>query len=180
MRGQTLALVLVGALAVAGVVYVVTRKDGVLVTKKARVLNRERAAGVDARLLELLDAWEREGEHDVLVAPDGGVRKDAARQAQLAAGGASNASTLAQTPHGRGGALDVWPVEFEQYVRGSWDAVPRAVKAKFEVFGGFAEARGFTWGGRWRGATFPNGDQPHVEVKNWRQLPYPPSSGGVA
>lgn len=149
-----------------------------------RVLMRFRAARVHPSLSALLDAWELEGAHRVVVAPDGGVRGDAARQAQLAVQGLSNAGDLASTPHGRGAALDVWPASFLPHVPVTagglaarwtpWEKLPNEVKLDFQTFGLFAEARGFTWGGRWRSATFPNGDQPHVEVKAWRTLPFPP------
>lgn len=139
--------------------------------KAARVLKRERAAGVLLPLDELLDAWEREGTHDVEVAPDGGYRTDAAKQASYAADGNSNAVTLAQTPHGRGAGLDVYPVGF--VTRIPWEQQPQEIKLKFAAFGSFAEQRGLEWGGRWRGAKFPNGDQPHVEIKGWRSLPFP-------
>lgn len=147
-----------------------------------RVRNRGNAAGVHPSLQALLDEWERYGSHDVMIpsSPWGGLRTSEAQQAGYAQGGMSDATTLASTPHGRGAAIDVWPVEFPLYVSGTWAAVPDAVKAKFAAFGDFAEARGFTWGGRWRSASMPNGDQPHVEIKNWRAMPYPPPNGRYA
>lgn len=143
-----------------------------------RVLNRSRADGVHPKLRALLDEWEQFGTHTVMVAPDGGLRTDAAKQAGYAAAGNSNATTLASTPHGRGAALDIYPVDFLPFIAMRWENVPASVRAKFRTFGEFAEARGFTWGGRWTGATFPNGDQPHVEITGWRSLPYPPPTGG--
>lgn len=147
-----------------------------------RVLQRENARGVHLELQGLLDAWELEGTHQVLIpsSPWGGLRTSEADQAGYAGGGLSGAATLSATPHGRGGALDVWPVEFIHYVNGTWAAVPELVKQKFATFGAFAEARGFVWGGRWRSATLPNGDQPHVEMRAWRSLPFPPPAGGYA
>lgn len=141
----------------------------------ARVYNRERAEGVRSELQDLLLAWEQYGTHDVQIATNGGLRTSQAVQAQLAAEGGSNATSLRQTPHGRGAALDVWPVGFERYVNGTWQAVPEELRAQFEAFGAFAEGRGFVWGGRWRSAKFPNGDQPHVEIRGWQSLPYPPT-----
>lgn len=150
------------------------------------VLHRERSAGVHPRLKALLDTWAAVGTHDVLVAPDGGLRTDEAVQASKAAVGQSNATTLRQTPHGRGGAVDVWPVSFLPHVPKSaggtgarwvsWEMLPQQVRDEFAAFGGFAEHHGFRWGGRWRGAKFPNGDQPHVELDNWQTLPFPPAS----
>lgn len=149
-----------------------------------RVLELDRAHGVHPSLLELLASWEREGSHDVVVAPNGGLRTDARLQAALASGGASAASTLRSTPHGRAAALDVWPVSFLAHVpraQGgtasrwtSWEALPADVREAFAAFGRFAEVRGFVWGGRWRGKTFPHGDQPHVELREWRTMPFPP------
>lgn len=147
-----------------------------------RVRNRERAKGVRGELQTLLDDWEREGTHDVMIPswPWGGLRTSEADQAKLAGDGFSAANTLEKTPHGRGGGLDVWPVEFEKHVNGTWAAVPEHVKQQFRDFGAFAEARGFVWGGRWSSATYPNGDQPHVELRNWRSLPFPPPPGGYS
>lgn len=55
----------------------------------------------------------------------------------------------------------------------SWEALPESLKLQFAAFGRFAESRGFKWGGRWVSKTFPNGDQPHVELPNWQALPFP-------
>lgn len=174
---MTLGLVLaVVALALLGGVSTKAVTPGA----RVRVFGRERLAGVHPSLLQLLDEWEQLGTHDVEIPsyPPAGLRTDADTQARLADGGFSGATTLASTPHGRGAAIDVWPVGFAQHVNGTWAAVPAAIKGQFQVFGEFAEARGFTWGGRWRTATLPNGDQPHVELKNWRTLPFPPPPGG--
>lgn len=139
-----------------------------------KVQHRERALGVHPALQALLDAWEARGPHSVVVAPYGGLRTDEALQAGFAAAGNSNATTLRSTPHGRGAALDVYPSSFLPLLALPWAAVPDDVRAQFEAFGIFAEERGFTWGGRWRGPKFPNGDQGHVEVKSWTDLPFPP------
>lgn len=161
---------------------------GAVVAPAGRVRARERAAGVLPELLALLDAWEAEGTHDVIVAPDGGLRTDAALQATYASTGGSEASRLEDTPHGRGAALDVWPVAFLDYVPkalggnaarwATWAEVPDSVKVQFRAFGDFAKKRGLVWGGDWRSSTFPNGDQPHVQLRDWRSYPYPPR--GVA
>ena len=149
------------------------------------ISHRERAAGVHPLLQALLDAWAQEGTHDIVVAPNGGVRRDAALQRKLAAAGSSNATSLSTTPHGRAAALDVWPASFLPFVPTSaggtgprwvaWEALPQQVRDEFRAFGEFAERRaGFRWGGRFRGANFPNGDQPHVELSSWAALPFPP------
>lgn len=138
--------------------------------RTAHVLNRERAAGVHPSLLKLLDDWERVGWFDVMIAPDGGVRTDEAKQAKLYAQGVTKAKSLSETPHGRAAALDIWPVDFEPFVSGTWAAVPEVVKTQFYAFGQFAQEQGFNWGGAW--SSFK--DYPHVEVPNWRLLPFPP------
>lgn len=146
------------------------------------VLQRDVALGVRLELQELLDEWERVGTHKVIIPthPWGGLRTSESDQASYADGGMSAAATLRTTPHGRGGGLDVWPEDFPHYVNGTWDAVPAYIKQQFEDFGVFAELHGFVWGGRWRSATYPNGDQPHVELRNWRELPFPPPAGGYS
>lgn len=167
-----------------------------MLPKKVRVVGREYLRNVRGELVALLDAWEREGTHDVEVPapqktaamglPPAGAREgQAAADLQLSAylSGASGARTLDDTPHGAGAtfeaeAIDVWPVGFNPRV--AWDAQPADVKAKFLAFGVFAEGRGFVWGGRWRGARFPNGDQPHVETKDWRQRRAQRKAGNVA
>lgn len=186
MRGALGFLSVVVALVAGGVAVVLSRRDkapdvtspgGATDARGASratpaVLNRERAAGARPELLELLDAWEREGTHAVMVAPDGGLRfgsEAAAKQAAFFKSGASKAATLADTPHGRGCALDVWPTGFNPSK--SMDSQPD-MRARFRVFGEWAERKGFVWGGRW--ASFgPDGDAPHVEVPNWRRFPMP-------
>lgn len=135
----------------------------------SKVQNRERARGAVAQLQAFLDWWEVNGPFAILVAPDGGLRTDAAKQAMYYAQGNSKAKTLAETPHGRGAALDLWPVGFNPVKK--LEQQPD-IKAKFEEMGRIAKAApfNFTWGGDW------GWDYPHVEVKNWRKtLPYPPS-----
>ena len=149
-----------------------------------KVLHRERAVGVRADFADLLDDWERDGTHDVVIPPDGGLRLDEANQAAKAAIGLSAAKTLRSTPHGRGAALDVWPRDFLAHVPvshggtarrwTSWEKLPAEIREQFAAFGRFAEVRRFKWGGRWVSRTFPNGDQPHVELPNWQALPFPP------
>lgn len=131
-----------------------------------RVQNRERAAGAHPDLQAFLDWWAANGPFPILVAPDGGVRRDEAKQAEFYARGVTKAKTLAETPHGRAAALDLWPVGFNPVVK--LEKQPD-IKAKFEEMGRIAKSQfNFTWGGDW------GWDFPHVEVKNWRRLPYPP------
>jgi hypothetical protein len=150
----------------------------------ATVYHRSRADGVVPLLQTLLDAWVRVGTHDIVIAPDGGLRTSVAQQAEKAASGLSNAKTLRQTPHGRGCALDVWPLSFLEFVPlssggtaqrwAAWAELPQRVRDEFRAFGEFAERNGFRWGGRFRGKLFPNGDQPHVELMDWQRWPFPP------
>lgn len=136
------------------------------------VLFRERAAGVRPELLRLLDAWQTEGAHVVMIAADGGLRigaAAAAAQAKFFREGNSKAATLADTPHGRGAALDVHPLGFDP--RRPMAEQP-LMRERFRIFGEWAEKRGFVWGGRW--ASFgPDGDAPHIEIANWRRFPMP-------
>lgn len=130
-----------------------------------KVLHRYRATGVHPMLLAFLDWWEREGICTILVLPDGGLRTDNAKQRSLFAKGVTRAETLADTPHGRGGALDLAPL-----VNGHipWDTLEA-----FKPIGTAAEAHGLEWGGRWRFL-----DACHVELAHWRELPYPPKPWG--
>lgn len=151
----------------------------------ARVLNRSAAYGVHPELKKFLDVWEERGPFDVEIGqiagyPGGGLRTaaDAAGQAAACAVNLSNACDLASTPHGRGGALDLWPVGFGFNPGMSWEQWTPEIKQAFQDIGEFAEAYGLTWGGRWRSDKMPHGDQPHVELKYWRSLPFPPPDYG--
>ena len=149
-----------------------------------KVHHRERAVGVRAAGQAVLDDWERAGPHEILVAPNGGLRTSEALQAGLAAGGNSGANTLRSTPHGRGAAIDAWPVSFLPFVPVAhggtgkrwlaWKDLPQLVRDEFLTWGLFLEARGWRWGGRFRGHLFPDGDQPHGEEQHWTRLPFPP------
>lgn len=149
-----------------------------------KVHSRDRSHGVHPGMLQLLDAWEKDGTHEVCVAVNGGLRSDPALQAALSAGGMSVATTLKRTPHGRGGALDVYPVSFLPFVPvanggtakrwAAWDELPQQVREEFRTFGVFAEKHGYKWGGRWIGHDYLNGDQPHTELLDWQMLPFPP------
>lgn len=136
--------------------------------KKAKVLNKERLLGVHPSFTGLLRDWEFEGSFDILVAPDGGYRigpADEAKQAKFYRDGASKAATLKDTPHGRGAAIDVWPYAFKPSVPLNQQL---GVKNQFLEFAEFAKARGFIAGADW------GWDFPHIEMKNWLSLPWPP------
>lgn len=146
--------------AAGGLGYLLTQRTGL-------VQNRIRARGAHPAMFGLLDLWEQEGWFPITVAPDGGLRTDAAKQRRFCETGVSNACTLDQTPHGRGGALDLWPVGFNPKI--SLDQQPE-IKEKFQLLGAWGESKGYRWGGRW---TKPV-DYPHFELGYWAQLPYPP------
>lgn len=150
----------------------------------AKVLNRSAADGVRPELQALLTAWECEGDFDIRIGgggayPPGGLRTDPADQVQAAAAGETNAGTLEDTPHGRGAALDVWPEGFNPAI--SFDEQPSAW-ARVQRFGLWAESKGMVWGFRWanRGVFGPYGDAVHVELPNWRALPFPVGKVGAA
>lgn len=150
---------------------------GIALWKSAagKVMKRERANGTDGRLQRFLDYWAVSGPFALMVAPDGGVRTNEARQASYYAAGTSKARTLDETPHGRGGAVDLWPEGFDPT-----KPVDEATYQRFLAIGAAAERAGLGWGGRWTGAFPPStanpygGDLPHVEVRDWASLPYPP------
>lgn len=137
-----------------------------------RVQNRERANGARQELQTFLDWWNISGPFPILVAPDGGVRTDAAKQLLYFQQGNSKAKTLDQTPHGHSSALDLWPVGFNPAV--PLDQQP-VIKARFAEMGRIAkEMFNFTWGGDW------GWDFPHIEVKGWKTYPMPSGSRAVS
>lgn len=160
-------------------------------TPRVMVLGREHTNGLHPRLIALLDDWDANGTHVVRVPgpmelaplgfPPAGLRSGAAAaaaQARTAAAGGSAATTLTSTPHGPrqfqgrsvGWAVDVWPDGFNPLQ--SWELTPQVIKDRFRAFGTFARDRHQLEAGTfWKSATFPNGDQPHVEVPGWRSAP---------
>ncbi len=148
-----------------------------------KVHHIERARGVQPRMLVLLREWEKRGPFEIMVGFHGGLRVEPAVQAMLSGGGFSAADSLKKTPHGRGGALDLWPVSFLEHVPRSWGGtakqwtawrdLPQLVRDRFAIIGVFSEGLGFKWGGRWVGKSYPNGDQPHHELADWGRLPFP-------
>lgn len=166
---KPLALAALGVLALGAGAAVAAGRGG------GRVLYRERADGVHPDLQWLLDQWESEGSHVVEIAggPNwphpGGLRSSELGQAATAAMGLSKAVTLQETPHGRGAALDVWPRGFRpDRSYAAADQLPGA-RELMATFGAFARSRGLVWGGLWS-----TPDDPHVELCNWRSLPFPP------
>lgn len=137
------------------------------------VYHFQRASGVNASLVEFLRTWDEIGPFPLVVVPNGGLRTDEAVQQAAFKRGSSKAKSLIDTPHGRGGALDCAPYE-ARLVGGKRLWMPvydretnPGVARKFEIYGAIAKKAGFVWGGDW------GWDYPHIEVKNWRALPYP-------
>lgn len=65
------------------------------------------------------------------------------------------------SPHLFGVAIDVVPI-----VNGKADFNNAVL---FNRIGQIAESLGLEWGGRWKDLYPPNGDMPHIELKNWRR-----------
>lgn len=141
----------------------------------SKVLRLHLAADVRSELQAFLAWWDISGPFALTLAyadprwswvpPQVRTNEDARNAHDL---GLSNATNADNTPHGElyRAAIDCWPAEFDPRV--SWDNQPQAVKDKFALYGQLGEQHGLKWGGRWRGPTFPNGDQPHLEVPGWK------------
>lgn len=146
-----------------------------------RVLNRERAAGVDLRLQRFLDWWTQHGPFPVMVGVDGGLRTDAKQLELYAKGRAPNeghprtwpvtdpkavvtyAWSASTSKHGRGEAIDLWPVVDGKPLLET--VLKRRLTAGelqlYRQMGEVAESHGFEWGGRWPA---PKTDLPHIEI----------------
>lgn len=166
--------------AVAVVAYVITKKGAGTAPKGPAmdgpgfpIVRKDRAAGVAPKLVGFLAEWERTGPFPIGVGADGGVRTDAALQLKYFNEGRSKARTLAETPHGRRGALDLNPI-----INGQWrgldsDPDPEESERYFEIIARRAERYGLRAGKRF---TFiKGGDKPHVEDPDWKSLPMPGS-----
>lgn len=152
-----------------------------------KIHHRERAAGVHTLLLAFLDWWEVNGPFELTVVALGGVRSQRVvmelyEQGRTQPGPpcrcerrpchkhplgltVSSAVDVEETAHGRAAALDVAP-----WINGQ---VPWDDWSRFETLGELGEAHGLEWGGRWTGRK----DGPHLQVPNWRALPFPPVTG---
>lgn len=164
---------MIAVLAIVGLLFALAAggAGAAVASSRRRIIGRDRAAGVTGELQQFLSAWEESGPFDLLVGQDGGLRTDAAKQLEYYESGASKAKTLGETPHGRGGAIDVYPV-IDGIARGlsKHDQGPE-VRALFAQIGAFGKARGLVWGGDFKSIY----DGPHLEVANWRSLPMPPA-----
>lgn len=65
------------------------------------------------------------------------------------------------TAHGRGAAVDLVPLDKDG--RPVWSTSD----ARWEIIGTLAERSGLEWGGHWEKIK----DMPHVQIKDWRNLP---------
>lgn len=153
---------------------------GLLMGKK--VLHRERAVGVDARLVAFMDWWEKNGPFPIMVGVDGGVRSNA-DQLRLYAQGrttpgphagepgypplgmtVTKASTVGNSAHGHRGAVDFWPVIGGKIYL---DVKNPLQKSKYDQLGALIESFGLVWGGRFQDFY----DGPHAEIPDWRGRP---------
>lgn len=163
-----------------------TRGGTATVGEACLVLHRERADGVHPQLQQLLDVWSREGTHNIVIAGGtvrgvryvGGLRTQA-DQDEAAEHGLTKAPALVDTAHGRGAALDVWPEGFDPS-RG-FTTQPEA-HAQALAFLDFAERYGFDTGRNYAmvAPDGTRGDLVHVQLPNWRMLPFPPPNYGGA
>jgi len=149
--------------------------DPTVAALSIRVRNRKRLNGtLDPRLTAFLDWWDAHGPFMVTVGVDGGLRTDEARQEQLFAEQKTHARTLAATPHGRRGAVDLWPYKPESVAAGTFvpdfDVDNPETLARYRAMGEAGKRMGLVWGGDFKSLK----DLPHFEVPDWRTLPFPP------
>lgn len=146
----------------------------------SRVFHFNRIAQVDPRLVQFFAWWNRQGPFAITIPQTGGIRTNELLQARLFSEGMTRARSLADTPHGRGAAVDAYPAVLDPsgvYVAAiHLDAKTEMSRMLFRTYGELAEQHGLHWGGRFEPLN-EHGlgwDLPHVEVHNWRELPYPP------
>lgn len=193
----TAAVAGVGALALLGGLYVYGRRlrerrgaedadvtselaNAVREAAGSRVLDRDAADGVDARLQAFLDDWDENGPHVIRVANGvfgghryvGGVR-DRAQQLDDFNANLSKAKPVDErdstnvAPHMHRGALDIWPRDFVPNRSFEEQPVPADYPAMFKAQADFARTRhGLTAGFYWQ-----HPDMPHVELPDWKTLP---------
>lgn len=156
---------------------------------ETKVFHMERLKGVDPRIFDFFLWWSASGPFALTIPPTGGVRTAEKVQTDLWNQGRSTpgpmagedgygplgltitqAKTLADTPHGRGGAADalVAVVKDGKVIAVEVDCRKPKVRLMYEAFGLLVEQNGLDWGGRFKGK-----DMPHCQVKNWRDLPMP-------
>jgi peptidoglycan L-alanyl-D-glutamate endopeptidase CwlK len=132
------------------------------------ILHPERLRGLHPGLLRFAKEAEHvfEAEYDLAIVS--GLRTETEQEALFAKGRTTpgpivtKAQHALQTAHGRGCALDFCPVS--RATGWLWED-----EEAFRLVGVYGEALGLTWGGRW-----PMRDLGHLEVPNWRSLPFTP------
>jgi len=136
-------------------------------TFKGAVLYMQRAKGLLPELQAKIVEWDLP--FDIMVAPGGGLRTNPAEQLLYYQQGNSKAKTLAETPHGRGAAVDMWPVTFNPSID---------LKAQPVAFEQFKQMRQWALdkGLKLIGSVDESWDYPHWELPNWTRYPYPPRS----
>lgn len=154
-------------------------EDATVKALTVRVRNRKRLNGtLDQRLMDYLAWWDAYGPFMITVGVDGGIRTDEAKQRSFCEAKVSNACTLRDTAHAYRGAVDLWVYKPESVTAGTFvpdfDTTNPEVRARYTFIGEAAEKRGLVWGGRWK-----KPDWGHLEVPNWRSLPFV-GGGGVA
>lgn len=152
-------------------------------------LHRLMTPGVDERIQDFFYDWALHGPFPIVIPPTGGHRIDEAVQEALYAQGRTSpgprageegypdlgltvtaARTLAETPHGRGGAADaeIAVVKNGRVIATLTDVRNPKIRLQYEHFGLLAEEHGLEWGGRWK-----KKDMCHVQVPSWRDIPMP-------
>jgi hypothetical protein len=161
------------------VLYMLTKRQAQAADKAslqsgARLIHLERAVGIHPTLFAALQEWERSGPFPLTVGVKGGLRT-ALDQLELWAKGrtaegniVTNAMTPEASPHGRGGAVDLWPLDSEGAPL--FDESPATLQ-RYDSMARWFRQRGFHCP-----LTLGDGtvDRPHVQLTNWRALPYPP------
>ncbi len=144
-----------------------------------RVFHFNRCAGCDPRLIDFLVWWQTHGPFPVTIPQTGGIRNSEAEQMRLYVSKKSKARSLAETPHGRGGAIDAYPAILDPtgtYVANiHLDVKNQQSRELFQRFGVLARDHGLEWGGDFKplDAHGIGWDCPHIQVPDWKELPYP-------
>ncbi len=166
----------------------VTRPDLPFVSR-VHNLYRLMVPGIDQRIQDFFYFWAKHGPFPITIPETGGLRTDEAGQEELWNQGrtapgpragdtgfpvlgltVTAAKTLAQTPHGRGGAGDaeVAVVMNGRVIATLTDTRQPKIRLQYEHYGLLAEEHGLEWGGRWKSK-----DMAHVQVPDWKHLPMP-------
>lgn len=131
-----------------------------------KILSAERMEGVVPELVARFTAAISTLPFDVKIQSDGGLRVDAAKQLEYFTLGYSKASTLEETSHGRGGAIDAAPVVNGAPLSKS-PSEDASTKPYWEQYGAALKKQGLDWGGDWGWDYF------HAQLPNWRSLVMP-------